>query len=394
MGNCNETPPTVHERTPLKRGGDGKSLIPEDGILDSYQDRAELEQLRKELHVRERKLARTLSSLDARNAQLLERSAALDAREARLTCQEDALKVRQMDFAQRQIGEANKKHALQKQRFEVAERKRVEEEREHVKKEEEMKKLKLKEAGGSGSRRWRARRKEGKGDEFVISAPSGFTHASHVGFNSDGSFDVMNAPEHLRRLLEKAGVQQTQLDGDTASFVFAFMNNYVERGGGGGGDGKDDGNDDAVDRLDALVPVPKAAAPPPPAPPAIVEKEERAEKEEEGEREEKMPVATAKTESLPKAPPAPPKAPVLAIASGGEAATSRSGDAFAAALQQKRRKLKQVDVSAFNNLSVEQEDSLAGALARALANRRGSIFVPADDDAHGEDDSDDEWSDE
>jgi hypothetical protein len=57
-------------------------------------------------------------------------------------------------------------------------------------------------------------------DEFVLSAPTGFRHESHIGWDPTNGFDIRNIPPEWKALFKAAGVKKSELqDAETAQFV-------------------------------------------------------------------------------------------------------------------------------------------------------------------------------
>ncbi|KAL3281515.1 hypothetical protein HHI36_004722 [Cryptolaemus montrouzieri] len=62
-----------------------------------------------------------------------------------------------------------------------------------------------------------------------IGSPQDFKHVSHVGWNPDWGFDVVDVDQQLKEFFDKAGVSERELrDKDTREFIYGFIN---ERGG-------------------------------------------------------------------------------------------------------------------------------------------------------------------
>lgn len=273
-----------------------------------------------------------------------------------------------------------------------------------------------------------------------IGSPQDFKHLSHVGWNPDSGFDVDGVNDQLKKFFEKAGVSEKELqDKETREFIYGFIN---ERGGFDAvkKENIESSQPNKINNNISSTPLPvppvpprgpgkphvRAAPPPPPSgppgrPPAKIQPE-------------KPSLPTNNISAPPLAPPPPPLPTNLIPAAPplNEALLENSrppappGDMNAALLQSIRdgTTLKPLEdrkiaaaaapVEARNDLLCEirkgfslkpvQErevkqlnqpieigpTDLAGALARALAERSKAIHSE-DDDSEGEDSNDDEW---
>lgn len=223
-------------------------------------------------------------------------------------------------------------------------------------------------------------------DEFAIGAPQGFKHESHIGWTPEGGFDIFNVPNEWKKLMSKAGVTEEQMqDKETAMFIVSFVASTLGNQQGG-----------------------QAAAQAPAARPVQVEERRegegeaevqvspnensQAEQERPGEEEESIPsappapVAPAPAQPTLGGSSAPPPPPVLRPSVADEGS---SGDMFSAIRGGVALK-KVAALPDVKNLSVQEEDSIAGALARALQSRR---FAIREEEEEPEEEDNGEWDD-
>ncbi|KAI5734706.1 hypothetical protein M8J77_009712 [Diaphorina citri] len=277
-------------------------------------------------------------------------------------------------------------------------------------------------SGGRGG----DRRRDGKKNKLTkadISSPTEFRHVSHVGFDPNRGFDavdIQNSPE-LEMFFEKAGVSQSQLqDRKTREFIYDF----ISRNGG-----LDAAKEEAhlppppVPARSVHPSNPRHAPPPPPSrniPPPLPSLRTLP---------SRAPTAPPKDMHIPPPPPPPPSLPPPATIQQSTPQPAQQPDPRAALMDAIRygKQLKPVDPdskkSTLTNDSrgelldqirqgVELKavqpvskpavstpsDGLAGALARALAERSRVIHSDSDDtsdtDEENEDENDeDEWED-
>ncbi|KAK9888656.1 hypothetical protein WA026_000885 [Henosepilachna vigintioctopunctata] len=268
-----------------------------------------------------------------------------------------------------------------------------------------------------------------------IGSPRDFKHLSHVGWNPNSGFDLDGVDDQLRKFFAKAGVSEKELqDKETRDFIYGFIN---ERGGY---DAVKKENTESVEIIKpnsnlapasplSVPPVPprgpgkphvRAAPPPPPSgPPGRLSTKVIQEKSS-------LPNQNDHFTSSPAPPPPPLPSSLLppTLQQDGQSDNSKPSpmDMNSALLQSIRNgtTLKPVEekkvavVEARNDLLCEirkgfslkpvQEremkqlnqgnetgsTDLAGALARALAERSKAIHSE-DDDSEDEDSNDDEW---
>lgn len=273
-----------------------------------------------------------------------------------------------------------------------------------------------------------------------ISQPTDFKHISHVGWNPESGFDINSQDEQLKAFFQKAGVSEKQLqDKDTREFIYNFINTYSV-----GNNNNNTQTDTQTPRKAVTAPVPpvpprgsqkaphiRAAPPPPPTNNVVETKPERPAAPLPPSKTSMQPPVPQRMESTnttnsvpslappppplppvdgfsaPVAPPAPPpidnSALMESIRSGTnlrpveERKLTPQEDARSDLLSEIRKgcKLKPVDEREFKpvvNIPNEtNSNDLAGALARALAERSKAIHSEDDDDTDSEDFNDDEW---
>jgi len=209
-------------------------------------------------------------------------------------------------------------------------------------------------------------------ENFEISNPSGFSHASHIGFDAEtGGFDTKNIPPEWKKLFQAAGIRKKDLkDAETCAALVQIM----QQNDASAPAAPPAPPAPAAPSCPAAPPAPPApgAPPPPPAPPA-------------------PPPPPA-----PGAPP-PPRAPAAPAAPGGGAPPpprpSPGGDRGNLLDEiQRGKQLRSVDQRAVSELhapSVESNEgqSMIAKLSQVMNIRRAAI---EDDD---DDDDNDEWSD-
>jgi len=218
----------------------------------------------------------------------------------------------------------------------------------------ETPKKKEKKSGGFFSRLFKKEEEDDEEANFTISAPTNFTHASHIGIGSNGSFDTQNIPPEWKKLFQAAGIRKKDLNNpETCAALMEVMNDAPPA-------------PPAPPAPSAAPPAPPApnappAPPPPPAPPA--------------------PGAPA--------PPRPPAAP------GGGAPPPRPANDRSNLLAdiEKGRKLKSVEertveVQQAPSVDSDEGQNMIQKLSKVMVMRRAAIAEDED-----EDDDNDEWSD-
>jgi len=222
--------------------------------------------------------------------------------------------------------------------------------------------------------------------EFAIGAPQGFKHESHIGWTPEGGFDIFNVPNEWKKLMSKAGVTEEQMqDKETAMFIVSFVASTLgnQQGGQAAAQAPAAHPVQAEERREGEAEVQVSPS----------ENSQPAEQERPGEEEE---------ESIPSAPPAPlapaPAQPALGGSSApppppvlrpSVAEEGSSGDMFSAIRGGVALK-KVAALPDVKNLSVQEEDSIAGALARALQSRR---FAIREEEEEPEEEDNGEWDD-
>lgn len=189
---------------------------------------------------------------------------------------------------------------------------------------------------------------------FTISAPSGFRHDAHIGWDPENGFEIRNIPPAWRKLFQEAGVKKKDLQNkETAAFIMETVMSAMgdgsggppppapPAGGGGGGGG--------------------GGPPPPPPPPG----------------------------GGPPPPPPPPPPPGAPPSIAAPATNSRGG--LLAQIQQ-GKELRSVEPGGglpdLDNLGEDSRNNLTNTLANALALRRADMIASDGDE---EDEGWDEW---
>ncbi|EGG19319.1 hypothetical protein DFA_02106 [Cavenderia fasciculata] len=69
---------------------------------------------------------------------------------------------------------------------------------------------------------------EEKEKPMEISAPTGFKHESHIGWDADNGFDIRNIPEDWRKLFSSVGIKKRELKNpETAQFILSVIGESV-----------------------------------------------------------------------------------------------------------------------------------------------------------------------
>eukprot|EP01090_Pellita_catalonica_P010287 TRINITY_DN21746_c0_g1_i2.p1 TRINITY_DN21746_c0_g1~~TRINITY_DN21746_c0_g1_i2.p1 ORF type:complete len:435 (-),score=147.18 TRINITY_DN21746_c0_g1_i2:38-1342(-) len=238
-----------------------------------------------------------------------------------------------------------------------------------------------------------------------ISRPTGFKHAVHVGYDPEHGFDTRNLPEEWTRLFAKAGVSDEQLqDKETAAFIVSYVAAKLVSPN----QDLDFENSTAPPPQKNLDPVEpkndagKAAttqkAPPKPTSGAV-------EDITQPDTEKVAPPQIKQTGGAPppptgegppkldavSAPPKPSKsAPPPAAVKTTTTASSGGGDMLAQI--RAGAKLKKVKEAPSLKLTVTDEDSIAGALARALKARQKFVLMSSEEEDEDDPDGDQDWT--
>lgn len=203
-------------------------------------------------------------------------------------------------------------------------------------------------------------------EDFVISGPTGFRHASHIGWDPENGFDVKNLPPEWKKVFQEAGVKKSELSNPETSAVILQV---IQEHTGGGLDApppSDAGFDESNPSAPPPPPLPSsggAGAPPPPPPP---------------------PMPGAQT---------PYRDPSAAAAQKPAGAPAAAPDGRGDLLSQIRggAQLRKVEIAEKPpTLESSQGQGLVGALRNAMNNRREHI---REDEVEDDDEEDDIWSD-
>lgn len=279
-------------------------------------------------------------------------------------------------------------------------------------KPKEVKETKKEKKGGFFSKLFK-----GGGDDEMdipVSAPSGFRHESHIGWDKANGFDIRNIPPEWKALFKAAGVKKSDLqDGETVQFVMNTVADTLLQQQSGAppppppsraGPSHQQYQQPQQQQQPYAAPPPPASfsAPPPvpsradapPPPPA------RGGAPPPPPPRDAVPPPPAPSGGPPPPPPpapgAPPPPPPVYADDGGHAAPAPSGGGGRGGLLDEIRKGKQlnkVDVEEMRKggplpeLSGADKGGLAASLAAAMAARRGAV-ANEDGDA-----ASDEWSD-
>jgi hypothetical protein len=319
-------------------------------------------------------------------------------------------KEEEFEFYKKKMEQLNREKENTNARFQEEEKKKQEEEKkrqeeEKKKQEEEKKRQKLEKASKKPSLRkfFRGNEEEEEAEgSFAIGAPQGFKHEGHIGWSPEGGFDMVNIPNEWRQLLEKAGVTEEQMkDKEIAMFIVSFVTKHLGTRASVRQSKEPKKQEEAQLTPQGGQAVPMAPAAPqapapavpvapaaPVAPAPVVQLAPAAPTAPEAPVVPTAPAAPAAPEAPPMQPPqhgaAPPPPPMAPPTASGES----SGDLFSAIRGGvSLKKVKALpDVT---NLSAEEEDSIAGALARALETRR---FALKEEDEEEDSDNGD-WDD-
>jgi P21-Rho-binding domain/WH2 motif len=214
---------------------------------------------------------------------------------------------------------------------------------------------------------------EENGGDFQISGPTGFRHASHIGWDPDNGFDIRNIPPEWRKLFAAAGVKKSELkDANTAKFIMETVTEALANDPNAG----------------PAPPIPTSFGGGPPAPPG---------------RGPPPPPGGGPPPPPGGGPPPPPgggppppsggaprSAPVAP--SGGGDSGPGHGDLLASIRAGKElKKVDEAEAPDLNQLNPAQTNTLANTLAAAMAGRRHAI-QESDDEGGDEWDDDDDWS--
>ncbi|XP_075228899.1 actin nucleation-promoting factor WASL-like [Lycorma delicatula] len=264
-----------------------------------------------------------------------------------------------------------------------------------------------------------------------IGNPVDFRHISHVGFDPNKGFDCENIEDpQLKQFFNKAGVSDNQLqDRKTREFIYDF----IEKNGGLDAV-KNDVRPPPVparsaptsraapppppSRTGPLPPAPPSHTPPPPPPPPLRTLPQRPQESPQGKWNPPpppppppAPPLTAPPDDvlpppsyLPPLPTVDPHSALMESIRSGKALkhvdiddrSTKTTDSRGELLDQIRQGIELKPVQPENRTALNSlpEDGLAGALARALAERSKAIHSDSSASSNeDEDDEDDEWED-
>ncbi|XP_065184485.1 actin nucleation-promoting factor WAS-like isoform X2 [Sycon ciliatum] len=217
-----------------------------------------------------------------------------------------------------------------------------------------------------------------------ISGPSNFQHLSHIGWDPVQGFDSNNIAPEWQQLFDQVGVTQDQLkDKETAQFIY----DYVEKSGG---------IQKWAEDHQPRGPPPAAPAPPgragPPGPPPPNRNNAPPPPPASTSRGAPPPAPPGSRGAPPPpnrgGPPPPPPAPM----SGGDG----RGDLLSsirAGTKLNKVEAGQDDRRASKQPAQEDVGGMAGALARALADRSKVIHSDEDEDSDFEEEDEEDWDD-
>ncbi|KAF2076768.1 hypothetical protein CYY_001957 [Polysphondylium violaceum] len=235
--------------------------------------------------------------------------------------------------------------------------------------------------------------------EMEISAPTGFKHQSHIGWDPEKGFEIRDIPPDWRKLFQSAGIKKSELkNAETAQFIVNVIGEQLASG----------------TMSDAPLTPSRSAPPPPPGtrasvapppPPSGPRASVAPPPPPSNPRATTAPPPPPPPHTGGGAPPPPPPPPPMAKAGGpppppppstrSAIAPSGGGDSRNDLLASIRQgtKLKEVDHSNplpdIKELGDVGNRSLVDTLAAAMANRRTNM---GEDESDEEDDDDDDWS--
>lgn len=313
-----------------KRAGRGKNKArplpkkPPAATVDP-QAQKELERRAKELQEREEKLRKQEEELRQQQLRLQEKP--LESTIQPLSSEDEELFRLKSELANKEHELAKREEAIFKKEEAIQKINQANAEHESLKKDLEKKKKKSRIAGflGFGEQESEAT------PEISIGVPYNVKHEGHVGWDPENGFDVYNIPEEWKALFSKAGVTTEQLaDKETADFIVSFVATEITRNTPAVPRAKDQNVDDSSTPL------------PPPLPPMEPTTHDKVEKPASGANE------------------------------------------LAQALEQRKageQVLRKVDPNELvRGLKPDEQDNLAGALARALNKRRMALVAEQSDD--------------
>mmetsp|Transcript_25825 Transcript_25825/g.64868 ORF Transcript_25825/g.64868 Transcript_25825/m.64868 type:complete len:395 (-) Transcript_25825:1094-2278(-) len=207
-------------------------------------------------------------------------------------------------------------------------------------------------------------------NDFQISGPTGFRHASHIGWDPDNGFDIHNIPPEWRKLFAAAGVKKSELkDANTAKFIMETVTEALANDPNAGpappmpsfgGGPPPPGRGPPPPPGGGPPPPPGGGAPPPPPP----------------------------SGGPPPPPGGAPRGPAPTPAGGGGAGR---GDLLASIRAGKElKKVDDMEAPDLNQLDAVQSNTLANTLAAAMAGRRHAIQDVSDEEG-GDEWDDDDW---
>ncbi|EFA77317.1 Wiscott-Aldrich syndrome protein [Heterostelium album PN500] len=221
---------------------------------------------------------------------------------------------------------------------------------------------------------------------MVISAPSGFRHESHIGWDPSQGFEIRNIPPDWRKLFQSAGITKKELkNAETAQFIVNVIGESIAAGGGVPPPPPPGLSANRSNPPPPPPPSGNRSAPPPPPP---------AHKPSSG-GPPPPPPPPSKSAPPPPPPPggAPPPPPPPTSGGGGDGGGGGRADLLSAirgGASLKKVDHTQQDLPELHKLDDAGNRSLVDTLAFAMAQRRGNMREDDVDD----DDDDDDWSDE
>jgi hypothetical protein len=235
--------------------------------------------------------------------------------------------------------------------------------------------------------------KDDEEENFELSAPTNFRHASHIGWDAKSGFEIRDIPVEWRKLFAQAGVKKSDLkNAETAALVMNTIADAVTQPAGGPPSPapRPPPPSSSVNKPpppSAPRPQPAAGTPRPP-PPSGQRPQPAAPIDNSAPPPPPMPPAGG-----PPPPPLPsngPPVPRTSAPAAPAAPAARAPDPranFLASIQQ-GASLKKVETSnlpSLGEMTDDDKNSLAGMLRSALSTRRVQI------DEEPDDEDDDDW---
>ncbi|KAJ3441252.1 neural wiskott-aldrich syndrome protein [Anaeramoeba flamelloides] len=197
-------------------------------------------------------------------------------------------------------------------------------------------------------------------NEIIISRPTDFKHEGHIGWDPETGFSLKNIPEAWSSLFKSAGIKKSELNNpETAKFIIEFVVENLEK------------STDGEKKKNNSSKTTNSKAPPPPkigggGPPLLG-----------------VPPPNLSVGGVPKQNNVPERTNLM------DSIRNFSGG-LKNVEEEDPNENQSTALPDISRLGVEQERSLADALAEAMGQRRGAINVFSEDE---EPESDSEWSD-